>query len=67
MRGAKQKSQYSDFKVVNEDWPWTNPTFTLCIDVKQKEIESVEIDPTLRLSDIDRSNNIFPRKEEIKE
>ena len=67
MRGAKNKSKYKSYKVVSEDWPWTNPTFTLCIDVKKKEIEKIEIDPSFRLSDVNRENNIFPRVEKKEE
>lgn len=62
MRGSKNETSYKDFTVVTEDWPWTNPDFTLCIDVKEKDIKSIEIDPSLRLSDINRENNVFPRK-----
>ncbi|MGB1041506.1 MAG: M1 family metallopeptidase [Flavobacteriales bacterium] len=62
MRGAKTESRYKDYKVVTDDWPWTNPEFKLCIEVKEKDIKSIEIDPSLRLSDINRENNIFPRK-----
>ncbi|MDC1370412.1 M1 family metallopeptidase [Flavobacteriales bacterium] len=63
MRGAKTESKYADYTVVSEDWPWTNPKFTLCIEVKEKDIEKIEIDPSLRLSDIDRNNNTYPRVE----
>ncbi len=63
MRGAKTKSKYTDYKVVSDDWPWTNPTFALCVDIPTKNIKSIEIDPSLRLADIDKSDNIFPRKE----
>jgi hypothetical protein len=63
MRGAKTESKYADYTVVSEDWPWTNPEFTLCIEVKEKDIEKIEIDPSLRLSDIDRNNNTYPRVE----
>ncbi len=63
MRGAKNESKYADYTVVSEDWPWTNPEFTLCIEVKEKDIEKIEIDPSLRLSDIDRNNNTYPRVE----
>jgi hypothetical protein len=31
--------------------------------VKEKDIEKIEIDPSLRLSDIDRNNNTYPRVE----
>lgn len=38
-------------------WPWVNPTYTLKIKRRAADVASVEIDPTLRLADIDRKNN----------
>ena len=40
-----------------ETWPWVNPTYTLKIDRPAAEIASLEIDPSLRLADVDRKNN----------
>lgn len=41
-------------------WPWVNPDFTLLLSgVKWDEIKQVEIDPTQRMADVDRSNNVF--------
>ena len=67
MRGSKTISKYDNYEVVSEDWPWTNPTFNLCIDEKIENIARIEIDPSLRLSDVNRKNNIFPEPEEKKE
>jgi len=61
MRGEKTTSIYKNLEVVSEDWPWTNPEFTLCIDVPKKQIEKIEIDPSLRMADTDRTNNIYPK------
>lgn len=38
-------------------WPWVNPGYALSINRKLTEIESLEIDPSLRLADINRKNN----------
>jgi hypothetical protein len=38
-------------------WPWVNLTYTLKISRKAEEIATIEIDPTMRLADIDRENN----------
>jgi hypothetical protein len=38
-------------------WPWVNPTYTLSISKKLSDIESVEIDPSMRMADINRKNN----------
>lgn len=38
-------------------WPWTNPTYTLKLPVDKSRIKRIEIDPTQRMADVDRSNN----------
>lgn len=39
-----------------KDWTWAHPTYTFQV---IKEIKSVEIDPSLLMADVDRSNNMF--------
>lgn len=41
-----------------EAWPWVNPTYVLKLNRKASEIQSLEIDSTLRLADVDRKNNV---------
>jgi hypothetical protein len=38
-------------------WDWVNPTYTFSIARKPDEIASIEIDPSLRMADVDRKNN----------
>lgn len=59
MRGHKPKEkQYNSMEyLVVEDWPWTHPSYELVVPTSLNEIESVVIDPTGRLADIDRANN----------
>jgi hypothetical protein len=40
-------------------WPWVNPSYTLKVKRSATEIERIEIDPTFRLADIDRKNNMI--------
>lgn len=40
-------------------WSWGNPNFTF---TAKKSVEKVEIDPSLFMADVDRSNNIFEVK-----
>ncbi len=40
-------------------WNWVNPTYTLTINRSISEIESLEIDPSQRMADIDRTNNFI--------
>ena len=58
MRGEKLEDQGQIFKI-EPDWPWTNPTYKLTINRALDVIESVRIDPTLRLADFDLSNNLI--------
>lgn len=44
-------------RVIVESWPWVNSNYTLKINRKSNEIESIEIDPSQRLADINRKNN----------
>ena len=52
------------------DWAWTHPTYKLDIDVSLNDVEIIEIDASKRMADVDRENNIYPRKmmqkEEVK-
>ncbi|MDT0642708.1 M1 family metallopeptidase [Zunongwangia sp. F363] len=47
-------------RIVKEDWPWANPTYNLMIDAPKSEIQSVVIDESQLMADVDRSNNTFP-------
>jgi len=58
MRGLKQDDK-SMQRTTLSDWPWTNPTYTIKIDRPVTEIVSMEIDPSKRMADIDRSNNTY--------
>jgi hypothetical protein len=49
-----------------EAWPWVNPSYTLSIGRKASEIATLEIDPTLRLADIERKNNKVDLNGELK-
>ncbi len=41
------------------DWPWVNPTYSFTI-AKYRGVRRIDIDPTLRMADIDRLNNTWP-------
>lgn len=58
MRGAKQQEFQGGF-IVEEDWYWTDSTYSFVVDRPLTEIGVVEIDATLRLADMDRTNNII--------
>ena len=62
MRGAKamETDKKREWKVV-EDWPWTHPGYTLNIKLPKDRIARIEIDPSGRLADLNRTNNGFPK------
>ena len=55
MRGNKVQ-EYSGKRIIEGDWPWTYPGFIVNLDIPISEIESLELDPSRRTADIDRSN-----------
>ncbi|KAB1065602.1 M1 family metallopeptidase [Salibacter halophilus] len=54
MRG--KKSTAKDYKYLG-DWHWTHPENGLEIPMPANKIEKIEIDPSLRLADVDLTNN----------
>ena len=56
MRGEKDES-YDGKRTIASDWPWTHPGYILSVDHSLNEIESIEIDPSRRMADLDRNNN----------
>lgn len=58
MRGEKSAEDQLKF-TVKKDWQWTNKTYSFSIERPIGEIESIEIDPSQRMADVDRSNNIL--------
>ena len=59
MRGNKAQEDSEAKYTIAEDWPWTHPTYELVLDRPLTEIKKVQIDPTDRLADVDRENNLF--------
>ena len=57
MRGAKPAENQTIPYRVAADWPWVNPSYELRLPVEASEIESVEIDPSARMADVNRNNN----------
>ena len=58
MRGTK-KSETAMARQIAKDWHWTHPTYDLIIKLNLNDIKSIEIDPSQRMADVDRSNNNY--------
>ncbi len=64
--GGKQVEDKTIQRTDLEPWPWVNPAYTLKVKRPANAIASVEIDPSMRLADIDRKNNIADLSEGLK-
>lgn len=60
MRGNKGNDMYEVERVNCVAWPWVYSTYSLIIDANLDNIEGVEIDPSTRLADVERGNNVYP-------
>jgi len=61
MRGAK-KQEWPELKLnQHANWTWTYPTYLLKINIPLSKIKILEIDPSRRMADMDRTNNSNPR------
>ena len=60
MRG--EKVHQNDNVSLEEDWAWTHPTYELIIPCKLSKIKKIEIDPSNRMADIERENNVYPKE-----
>jgi len=60
MRGEKKEEAGYDSWTVHEDWAWVKPYYDLSLELKIKKIESIEIDPSFRLADVNPNNHIWP-------
>ena len=61
MRGHKPDEMLNGSQVVASDWKWTHPVYALQVPISLNDITKVEIDPSLRLADIDREDNTFEK------
>ncbi|AWW29657.1 M1 family peptidase [Echinicola strongylocentroti] len=59
-RGNKPEEAGMPKRILTQRWPWTNITKEITIEKPFSSIKKVEIDPSLRMADIDRENNVFP-------
>ncbi len=58
MRGEKPNESGMD-RTVEKDWFWTHPEYELTVPVKLDDIESIEIDASYRMADINREDNSY--------
>ncbi len=57
---GKKDNEFPDLeRNVENWWPWVYPEYTLTLPVAKEEIVRIEIDPSLRMADIDRDKNTW--------
>ena len=59
MFGAKKNENNGEKFIVDEEWRWTHPEYKLTLDMDLSNIKKIEIDPSKRMADVNRSNNIW--------
>ena len=65
MRGEKApNADQEQGWMVQEDWPWVEPTYTFTVPVAKSDIATITIDESGLLADVDRSNNTWEPVEE---
>jgi aminopeptidase N len=57
MYGEKPVEDASISRIVYEPWKWTHSTYTIETTKKLADFNVVEIDPSIRLADVERKNN----------
>ncbi|MFT4024040.1 MAG: M1 family metallopeptidase [Flavihumibacter sp.] len=57
MYGSKPAADFPQTPVMYDAWKWTHPTYELSIKKPLGDIVQIEIDPSQRMADIDRSDN----------
>ncbi|GAB2778489.1 M1 family metallopeptidase [Rhabdobacter roseus] len=60
MRGEKKPEKTYANTILMTDWAWTYPEYGFTIDRPLADIQRIAIDPSLRLADMDLSNNVYP-------
>ncbi|MEL0072950.1 MAG: M1 family metallopeptidase [Flavobacteriaceae bacterium] len=58
MRGEKENDYNIDW-TVHKDWTWASPFYELEIDQKKEAIETIVLDPSGLMADIDKNNNYY--------
>src|SRR5690606_24866909 len=62
MFGEKPQEDRSMQRITHTWWDWTHPTYEVELNVPLSEVSNLEIDPSYRMADIDRGNNVTQAK-----
>lgn len=59
MYGDKPAENPGEKRTVYEEWKWTHPTYTIQFNRKLTDLKKAEIDPSKRMADVSRKNNLL--------
>ena len=62
MFGEKPNENAKQKREVHEEWRWTHPTYIVEFKHRLQDIKAVEIDPSKRMADVERNNNLLELK-----
>ncbi len=62
MFGEKPNENAAQKREVHEEWRWTHPSYVVEIKHRLTDFKSVEIDPSKRMADTERKNNLLELK-----
>ncbi len=62
MFGEKPNENNAQKREVHEEWRWTHPTYVVELKHRLTDITVAEIDPSKRMADVDRKNNLLELK-----
>lgn len=63
MRGEKENPYPAIPRTVLNDWPWTNPSYTITLSKPMSSIKAIVIDPSQLMADVNLDNNIWQATE----
>ncbi|MEN8138561.1 MAG: M1 family metallopeptidase [Bacteroidota bacterium] len=64
MRGIKKNESGYKRDVLNS-WPWVYPEYSFMVNIPKDKIKFIAIDVSERMADVKKSNNYYPKKEDI--
>jgi hypothetical protein len=59
MYGSKSEENNNQPSIIEDVWKWTHPTYTVSINKKLTTLTKAEVDPSKRMADVERKNNLI--------
>jgi hypothetical protein len=59
--GNKPAENTTELRVIEKEWSWTDPYYIITVKHPLKDIDKIELDPSKRMADVDRDNNVWAK------